>query len=363
MVKKFKSYLAAFSPDYLTARERFRAASLSFGYQHTAYPIDQIGPTGEELTIDVSISDSPNPSSVVVISSGLHGVEGFLGSAIQLAFLEKHRMITSSLSSDIKVVLIHALNPYGFAWRRRWNEDNIDLNRNFLLPGEVFEGSPKDYPKFNSFLNPTSFPSRVEPYILQILWLIFRYGMTSLKNTLPVGQYDFPKGLFFGGNAASKTQEILSNNLPKWISGNSKILHIDFHTGLGSWGTYKLLSAASVTPESYSRLTQRFGAETIESSSSEGVSYQIRGGLGAWCQNLLPKCRYELLTAEFGTYSIIQVLKALRAENRAYWWGKSDHSCEWSKHHLVEMFAPKSQVWREKCLTQGLDICEQALNY
>jgi hypothetical protein len=362
VVKKSKSYLAAFSPDYITARERFRAASLSFGYQHTAYPIDQISPTGEALTIDVSISNSPSPSSVVVISSGLHGVEGFLGSAIQLAFLEKHRIIASSLSSDIKVVLIHALNPYGFAWRRRWNEDNIDLNRNFLLPDEVFKGSPKDYPKFNSFLNPTSSPSRVEPYILQALWLIFRYGMTSLKNTLPVGQYDFPKGLFFGGHAVSKTQEILSNNLPKWIDNASKVLHIDFHTGLGSWGNCKLLLDASVTPESRSRLAHRFGAEIIEPSSSEGVSYQIRGGLGAWCQNLLPQCRYDLLTAEFGTYSIIKVLKALRAENRAYWWAKPDHCYEWTKHRLGEMFTPKSQTWREKCLTQGLDICEQALS-
>ena len=362
MVKKSKSYLSAFSPDYMTARKRFRSASLSFGYQHSAYPIDRVAPTGEALTIDVSISDSLSPSTVVVISSGLHGVEGFLGSAIQLAFLEKYRTIASSLPSDTKVVLIHALNPYGFAWRRRWNEDNIDLNRNFLLSGEVFEGSPKDYPKFNSFLNPTSSPSRFDPYIIQVLWLIFRYGMTSLKNTLPVGQYDFPKGLFFGGHAPSKTQEILSNNLPQWLDCASEVIHIDFHTGLGSWGTYKLLPAASVTPESYSRLAHRFGAETIEPPNSEGVSYQIRGGLGTWCQDLLPECRYDLLTAEFGTYSTIQVLKALRAENRAYWWGKSDHSYEWTKHRLVEMFAPKSQIWREQCLAQGLDICERALN-
>ena len=26
---------------------------------------------------------------------------------------------------------IHALNPFGFAWLRRVNEDNVDLNRNF----------------------------------------------------------------------------------------------------------------------------------------------------------------------------------------------------------------------------------------
>jgi len=201
-----------------------------------------------------------------------------------------------------------------------------------------------------------------EAYILKALWLILRYGMTSLKNTLPVGQYDFPKGLFFGGHTSSKTQEILSKNLPEWIGNASEVIHIDFHTGLGQWGTYKLLLAPSATPESHSRLAHRFGAKNIEPFSSEGVSYQIRGGLGTWCQALLPKCRYDLLTAEFGTYSSIQVLKALRDENRSYWWGEQSKRYNWTKNQLVEMFAPKSQKWRKQCLAQGLSICRQALN-
>ncbi len=353
-------YLSAFSPDYITARKKFRAAALSIGFHHIVYPINQLSPTGEQLTIDVAFSNTSNPSRTIVISSGLHGVEGFLGSAIQLGFLEEYRNIASS--SDIKVVLVHALNPYGFAWLRRWNEDNIDLNRNFLLPEEVFEGSPKGYSKFNTFLNPNSPPSRFEAYIFKALRLILRYGMTSLRNTIPVGQYDFPKGLFFGGHTSSKTQEILSQNLPEWIGNASEVIHIDFHTGLGSSGTYKLLLEPSATPESYSRLTRRFGAESIEPFSSEGVSYQIRGGLGTWCQSLLPKCRYDLLTAEFGTYSSIQVLKALRAENRSYWWGEQSKRYDWVKNQLVEMFAPKSQKWREKCFAQGLNICRQAVN-
>ena len=156
----------AFSPNYITARERFRAASSSLGYSHTAYPINQVSPKGEELTIDVAISSAEKFKRVVVISSGLHGVEGFLGSAIQLILLEKLKSIPL-LPADTKLVLIHALNPYGFAWRRRWNENNIDLNRNFLLSGKVFEGSPQDYSKFNSFLNPTSPPSLFEPYLIK----------------------------------------------------------------------------------------------------------------------------------------------------------------------------------------------------
>ena len=355
-------YSKVFSDSYTTAREKFRSVSSSLGYQYTAYPIVQAGSNSEDLTIDVVVSGSPNSSRAVIISSGLHGVEGFLGSAIQLALLEEQQILPLALSSDIKVILIHALNPYGFASQRRWNEDNIDLNRNFLLPNENFQGSPEDYAKFDSFLNPTSPPSRLEPYIFKALWLILKYGMLRLRNTLPVGQYDFPKGLFFGGHCPSKTQEILASNLPKWVGSSSEVVHIDFHTGLGKWGTYKLLLDLPETSEGYLRLSRRFGASTIEPFDPKGVSYKIRGGLGTWCQDLLSECRYDLLTAEFGTYSTVQVLKALRAENQAYWWGKKHENYEWTKHQLMEMFFPSSRQWREQCVGQGLNICKQALS-
>jgi hypothetical protein len=92
------------------------------------------------------------------------------------------------------------------------------------------------------------------------------------------------------------------------------------------------------------------------------MAYPIRGGLAAWSQALLPQCRYDLLTAEFGTYPSIQVLKALRAENRSYWWGEESQRYGWTTNQLLEMFAPKSQRWRQQCFAQGLSIFRQALN-
>jgi hypothetical protein len=91
-------------------------------------------------------------------------------------------------------------------------------------------------------------------------------------------------------------------------------------------------------------------------------SCQIRSGFGPWCQALLPKCCYDLLTAEFGTYPFIQVLKALRDENRSYWWGDQFNYYDWTKNQLVETFSLKSQIWRKQCLAEGLSICMQALN-
>ncbi|MCP4200482.1 MAG: DUF2817 domain-containing protein, partial [bacterium] len=40
--------------------------------------------------------------------------------------------LTSWLKADQRVVIVHALNPYGFAHLRRADEDNVDLNRNFV---------------------------------------------------------------------------------------------------------------------------------------------------------------------------------------------------------------------------------------
>src|SRR5688500_18661675 len=120
-----------FAADYFAARGRFREATADDGFRREVHEIDASGPDGEPLTIDAAVLGSRDPRRVVVVSSGLHGVEAFFGSAVQLAWLE-HRAPTWSIPADAALVLVHALNPFGFAWRRRWNENNVDLNRNFL---------------------------------------------------------------------------------------------------------------------------------------------------------------------------------------------------------------------------------------
>ena len=89
-----------------------------------AYPIAAVGPGGDELTIDVASSATEDADNVLVISSGLHGVEGFFGSAVQTMVLERW---ASSASPPVRCVLLHALNPYGFAWIRHPEENNEDL--------------------------------------------------------------------------------------------------------------------------------------------------------------------------------------------------------------------------------------------
>src|SRR5688572_7001224 len=126
-----------FSGDFEDARKRFREAVEKARGTWAPYPIAARGPRDEELTIDVASLGNVAAERVVVVSGGLHGPEGFFGSAVQTAWLAKRK--AAALPESLRILLLHALNPFGFAWRRRWNESNVDLNRNFLLPGEEYK--------------------------------------------------------------------------------------------------------------------------------------------------------------------------------------------------------------------------------
>src|SRR5687768_663923 len=129
-----------FSPDYSTARDRFRAAAAKANGRLEVLPLDCTGPAGETLGIDLAWFGAAQPRRAILHLSGLHGVEGFAGSAIQLQLLDN----LPELSDNSALIIVHILNPFGMAWLRRVNENNVDLNRNFLA-GESYQGAPATY--------------------------------------------------------------------------------------------------------------------------------------------------------------------------------------------------------------------------
>ncbi|MFM9887522.1 MAG: DUF2817 domain-containing protein [Burkholderiales bacterium] len=344
-----------YSAGYAVARQRFREAAAKCSWWQAAYPIDAQGPHGELLSIDVAVSTRIPCKQSLVISSGLHGAEGLFGSAVQLAALST---IAAALAAEgVRLIFIHALNPYGFAWSRRVNEENVDLNRNFLSGEEPYAGSPEGYATLDSLLNPKS-PPRWWDYVpLRGLPIIFRQGLPALKQIVAGGQYDYPRGLFFGGDGASNTARILSQHLSDWIGDSQRVLHLDLHTGLGRWATYRLLADERISSEWMAKLCASVDAQRIVQPASRSSDYLIRGGLGGWVRRRFAERDYLLLYAEFGTYDPIRILLGLRAENRAHHWGApNEASSERAKHRLRELFCPASPTWRSRSLMQGLDL-------
>ncbi len=352
---------SSFSSDYFSSRARFRSNALALGWSVDAVPVPPLGPNGEELTLEVARIGPERPDRLVVVSSGLHGIEGFFGAAVQAALLEE-RFVDWAPPPGLAVLLLHALNPFGFANLRRVNENNVDLNRNFLLDGQPYAGGPEGYAPLDPLLNPPTPPGGFEAFALRAGWNIARYGMPALKEAVAGGQYDFARGLFYGGAGPQPTVEILRDRLPRWIGPAAhRVLHIDFHTGLGQRGTYKLLVDQPAGSLGADALRAAFGP-AVQAWEKAGVSYAIRGGLGGWCKARLPRVDYDVLAAEFGTVGILRVIAALRAENRAtHWCEAGDPRCGAARTELLEVFAPRDAGWRTGVVAEGVAIVDRAL--
>jgi predicted deacylase len=127
----FPDALDCFAASYAEARAKFQlAVARAEGQLSTYVHPSARGPDGGSLAIDVACFGPADAARAFLIVSGTHGGEGYTGSAAQIALLGTGAL--ARLPGDTRVVLLHAINPYGFAHRTRTTENNVDLNRNFV---------------------------------------------------------------------------------------------------------------------------------------------------------------------------------------------------------------------------------------
>ena len=351
------SLASFFSSSYFKARKLFRDLAIQNNAVVQHYEIGHLFQQ-QQLTIDVARFGSPTANKCLVVSSGTHGVEGFLGSAIQSASMNKGGAATD----DLSIVYIHAVNPFGFANIRRVNELNVDLNRNFMSEEQPYKGADPGYSLMDPLLNPTSPPPAVEFFWPRAALKIARHGFNALKNSVAQGQYEYPKGLFFGGKKPSASMNIIAENLGDWIGDAQRIIHLDLHSGLGKWGSYVLGSTKEIPAEKINALSKYFGTEALQTLDPKGVLYEIRGEFGVFCHKLFPQREYIPFLAEFGTYFILKVLYALRYENRVWHWSPDDLLLrEKAAEMLKEAFVPESPQWRKMVVDKGQRLIAQAI--
>lgn len=323
---------ARFSPTWEVARDRFRAATGPF--PRGALEV-QPG-----YTLDWALTGDPQARDLLVFSSGLHGVEGYAGSAAQLELL--------AALDDTPTLWLHTLNPWGMAHLRRFNESNVDLNRNFLAPGQPYTAFDPTYAIFDPVLNPPT-PPGFDLFWPRAAGFILRHGFQALKNTVVGGQHQNPKGLFFGGSGPEATNRVLLPFLDTMLGDRRRVVHVDLHTGLGPHGGRSLLLEGKARPGQLERCRAAFGPALQSWGADNSDAYEIRGGMLAELQRRLDGVRFDGLTCEFGTWQNLRVLAALREENRLHHWGEPtpDHP---AKRRLLEAFVPASPAWRTRVL-------------
>lgn len=383
-----------FSETYSEAREKFRQFATKAGAQHESLTVlsrEEEGESGARInfdyTIDIAILKSSAKSAagrkLLVISSGTHGVEGYAGSAIQCQLLDGIAA-KGRVTIEQDVILIHAINPYGMRHYRRFNETNVDLNRNALTEDQfkkLTKGPGADkicretYADFDPLFNPQYPPSWWEQKIgfwLRMVKSLQTYGLPKLKFGMVAATYCQKKGIFFGGTKLEKSHELLRD----WFRKSefhavpaSSVAWIDIHTGLGPCGVDVILGGdqerlqkvfPDAVPGEFDGVHCSLGGSTDEIiekrcgrrkeeeraagvavgtaanaqtgggmlETSAGAGYEL--SIGNFCRHewvadyFSPGGQVLALTQEFGTQPNILVGRALILENAGWWWEPPD---------------------------------------
>jgi len=349
-----------FSSDYKEARKKFLDASHAAGASVESFKNPNTGPEGGPLLTDVAFIGPKDVKAILVLVSGTHGVEGFVGSGIQTGLLKEG--IASSLNPSMSIVMIHAINPYGFAYLRRFNEDNIDLNRNFVdhsKPHPTNHG----YEKLQDAISPKSISFWANA---KSIFSIFRYrlmyGTAELKKAISGGQYTDPQGLFYGGHGETWSNKTIRAISKRYLSKAKRVVIIDFHTGLGPFGNAEVILNESEHSPAYKRAEEWWGDRAKTTASGESVSGHLETTLKLAFPKMLPNTEVTAVSLEFGTLPALKVFRALRAENWIYHYGGMNNpKAKDIKMELLRAFYPDKDDWKHRVWKQGKEVVEQAL--
>ena len=302
--------LANMNLSYADARSAFRSAAAASGARLEQHLHPMKGPDGEDLAIDVAEFGPGDATDVVVVVSATHGVEGYSGSALQLHWLETHSL---DRPDSVGLIMIHALNPYGFAWVRRVNEDNVDLNRNFTDWNQAPPANP-EYDRIADLIVPTDWSDAEQARTFAaLLELANEVGLDRMQTIVSSGQYTNPFGVFYGGTEPVWSHRWLRSWAAQRLTHARHLTIIDLHTGLGEWGHGELLGSETSESPAHKRAVALWG-DVRSMFDGNSVSAVLTGDWLAVAHELAPAAEVTSVALEFGTVDPITVLQALRAD-------------------------------------------------
>jgi hypothetical protein len=357
-----RDYLTrCFSKSYLEAQQKFKqpgcSQPLQDFYREFVYP--QNGPNKEKLLTAVSWYGDKDASCVLVLQSATHGVEGFAGSAIQLDTL--NMLSQDALPDGVAVLFIHVLNPYGFAWLRRVNEDGVDLNRNFVDFAQPLPVNPGYAQLADKLL-----PSDLEDWGSTTQALVdyaAEFGQQALEVAVSGGQYQFADGLFYGGTGPTRSRMYLEQIISDLgLANRHRVAVIDIHSGLGPFGYGELICDHPPGSTGVRLARQWYGDSVTEPALGSSTSVTKLGLIDYLWQQQLGEC-VCFVTLEFGTYTIDEMFEVLRHDHLLH-----RQAVDWSavktqqiKQAIRHFFYPGTDDWKEMVLMRGRQCVRQAL--
>jgi hypothetical protein len=348
-----------FAQSYAEARDKFFAAARSrgLGVETNVHPL--AGRDGEMLAMDVARDGPFAAESLLIVSSGCHGVEGFCGSGVQVALLGDVAWHEAAQAAGVAVLYIHGLNPHGFSWWRRTTHENVDLNRNFRDFAAAAPANAR-YDELADFIVPEHWPPDAAT-AAALDAFVAEHGERALQQVISGGQYAHPDGLFYGGAEPTWSHATLRQVLHRHGTRCTRLGWIDLHTGLGPSGHGERIYAGRDDAESYARAKAWWGDVTSIYDGSS-TSALLSGLMWLSAYEECAQAEYTGIALEYGTQPQADVMRALRAdqwlENHP---GTDDVTRRAIKRQLRDAFYTDRDDWKEAIVGQGVDAAYGAL--
>jgi len=214
------------------------------------------GPAGEALHCDVAAIGPTDASAVHLLIAGTHGVEGFLGSAVLTDLL------LQAPTSNVRMLLVHGINPWGYANLSRFTENNVDLNRNFI---DFSAGVPGNdgYHRLHRAICPSEWTEdSLAAFRAALVQHDFEHGAGKGLDATLRGQYSHTDGFNFGGTGPEWSHLCLRSICDDMVGDAEAVLVTDWHTGLGKRAENVIIPYAP-GGQLESRTMMRFGLGNV----------------------------------------------------------------------------------------------------
>ncbi|SAK50771.1 hypothetical protein AWB77_01265 [Caballeronia fortuita] len=317
-----------FSSTYREARQRFLDTAAACELAVDTRVLDGIaGLEGETLAADVVRIGPADAKRLLVLTSATHGIEGFCGSGAQIALLRDDVLPALMDKLGVAMLLVHAINPYGFSYLSRTTEGNVDLNRNSVN----FDGAlPQNagYAELHDLLIPATWPPG-EANVAAIRAYIDTHGQWAYQQAVTTGQYTHERGMFYGGAQTAWSTRTMRELLAQYGEACSAIGWIDFHTGLGPSGF-----GAKICVGDVARARRWWGADVTSPSDGTSIAADVAGPLLDTLRQTCGHAAIASIAIEYGTVPLTDMLDMLRAD-------------VWVRHHPDAPDALKADIRRQ----------------
>lgn len=352
---------ACFSADYAEAKKRFLVAASDGHTQHFLNPTR--GPAGEELSTDTAWFGPRDARRVLVLNSATHGVEGFCGSGAQLDILWSR--MERSLPADTAILMVHALNPYGFAWLRRTTEEGVDLNRNGIDFAQKLPDNPGYAELADAFVPKSLLGSEFEKSTRRLEAYRAQRGDLAFEQARSGGQYSHPEGIYYGGTAPTWSMRTLGAICEAHhLADRESVAVIDYHSGLGPFGYGEPICGHRPGEPGQVRCRAWYGSSLGEPLLGTSSSLPIAGLTQyAWARAIGAQ-KLTFIALEFGTYAFDDGYDALRADHWLHAYGTLDWpnpSTSEIKRRLKKFYYPDTTDWKELVVLRSRQVVAQAL--